>query len=340
MSELKKQLDFLSSIHNDSEDNISIPENTVFIKPKTVDVSNIKSKKKKKKSIDDILDETDTFIDSLEDDDLGYDFETYIEDALNMEEDEELKTTLIGMGRKYARTHQDDKEDSEVTKAFAPQEKELNTLITELAKDAAAIESDIYKMRSSHQGINRKNLADMITAKTQIHNTTLSAIKEKNNIKKIKFDIINKKNAAKKDIDLSEDSLQNSQLLQSILNSTGLMDNYNREESSGAPMYDDYSDTSYIHSIDSNDEYIQKKYFNNEESETDKYIKYENEDVKYVLLYNEDTKEKKIIAENKDGDIIPDYPVPDKIDELNFSFDRDSSTAIDQLNRKYELRPY
>jgi len=246
------------------------------------------------------------------------------------------------MGRKYARTHMDDKEESEINKAFAPQEKELNTLITELNKDAAAIENDINKMRMSHQGVNRKNLADMITAKNQIHNTRLSAIKEKSNIKKIKFDIITKKNANKKDDDGEGMSIQNAHLLQSLLNNAGLVESVGgRENMSGAPVYDDGDPNDVLNSMENNDEFIRKKYFNkdvDEETESDKYIKYENEDVHYVLLIDEEKNPSKIIAETKNGDILSDYPVPSNVNELNFIIEPDSQQATDQLNRQYQVR--
>jgi len=342
MSELGKQLDLLSNLRNSDE--FVIPDNnSKGIRPVSKPNIHTTSKKnKKKKTIDDVLDETDTFIDSLKDKDFDYDFEDYIDDALTFEEDEELKTNLIGMGRKYARTHMDDKEESEINKAFAPQEKELNTLITELNKDAAAIENDINKMRMSHQGVNRKNLADMITAKNQIHNTRLSAIKEKSNIKKIKFDIITKKNANKKDDDGEGMSIQNAHLLQSLLNNAGLVESVGgRENMSGAPVYDDGDPNDVLNSMENNDEFIRKKYFNkdvDEETESDKYIKYENEDVHYVLLIDEEKNPSKIIAETKNGDILSDYPVPSNVNELNFIIEPDSQQATDQLNRQYQVR--
>lgn len=342
MSELKKQLDFLSNLRN--QDEFVIPDDSgikIFNTPK---LEHTKKKKKKKKSIDDVLDETEKFINELKDDDFDYDFETYIEDAIFSEEDENLKTTLVGLGRKYARKHGIDEDESEVNKAFAPQEKELNTLITELTKDRNLVQNDIDKMRSSGYGANRKMLAEMIGAKTQLHNATLAAIKEKNNIKKIKFDIINKSNANKKTNDESESSLNSSKIIQEILSGgqSSLLDSVGgREGSSGCPSDSslDEDPNLYIDAIENSDEYIQKKYFNsNESSEGDKFIKYENDDVKYILLVDDENNTKNIIAEDKYGNIVPDYPVPSNINELNFSINKDSNIATDQLNRTYEIR--
>lgn len=334
---LGKKLNYLSDLRG--SDNFYIPDDSNI--PHIGNKQSNAKKKKKKKDINDILDESEEFIKEIQDDDFDYDFESYIEDSLSIEEDEELKSNLIGLGRKYARSHAIGEDESEVSKAFAPQEKELNNLLNDVTKDKNDIQDDINKMRSTNYGSNRKTLAEMVDKKTQLHRAELDIIKEKNNIKKIKFDILNKKNANKSNDPEMDTSFQSSKIIQDILggNHNVLLDSVGgRESIAGCRNNYNGDPDEFVDSIEESDEYIQKKYFSNKsETDADKFIEYENDDVKYILLIDSENN-KTIMAENKYGDIVPDYPLPSNINELKFEINKDSGTATDQLNRTYEVR--
>lgn len=334
---LGKKLNYLSDLRG--SDNFYIPDDSTISHTKK-QKSTLK-KKKKKKDIDDILDESEELIKELQDDDFDYDFETYIEDSLSSEEDEQLKSNLIGLGRKYARSHAIGEDESEISKAFAPQEKELNNLLNDVMKDKKDIQDDIGKMRSTNYGSNRKTLAEMVDKKTQLHKATLDIIKEKNNMKKIKFDIINKRNSNKSNDPEVDSTFQSSKIIQDIIsgNHNTLLDSVGgRESIAGCRSNNSDDPDDMVSSIEESDDYIQRKYFKDKtETDADKFIEYENDDVKYILLIDSENK-KRIMAENKYGDIVPDYPIPSNINELKFEINKDSGTATDQLNRVYEVR--
>lgn len=87
------------------------------------------------------------------------------------------------------------------------------------------------------------------------------------------------------------------------------------------------------------DRMIQQKYFSgdNTESDGDKFLKYEGLGAHYILLVD-DNGHKEIIVEDNDGNLLPDYPTPSNIDELDFIISESTGTATDNLANNYELR--
>ena len=102
----------------------------------------------------------------------------------------------------------------------------------------------------------------------------------------------------------------------------------------------DDSDSPDILDVEDDDETIQKKYFHDTppEDDGDKWLKYENRGVEYVLIIDNEEHPQAIIAEDKDGIMIPDYPIPDNINELEFEIDRIGMTASDNIHRNYKVR--
>jgi len=312
-------------------------EEEVVIRPKKIDdIPKIKKKKSKKKDTDYYLDDTDEFLKELEDDDYSFDFDTYVERAINIDEDIELKNSLISMGRKYARSTAVDGETSEISKAFSSQENTLNSMLQEVNRDKMAIEKDIDNMRMMRSK-NYKNMAELIEAKSTYHNLQLSIIKEINNIKKSEFDIKLKhaKNKQEENASLGA-SNQALQKLFSIGHSNLVGAMGGREASVSDYEYDD---TDGIVPFDQTDEYVQAKYFSDvEETDGDIFIKYEKEGVQYVLLYDTINGTKQVVAEDKNGNIVPDYPMPSDVDELEFNINDKTGLATDQLHRSYIVR--
>lgn len=252
------------------------------------------------------------------------------------EEDENvrIKSGLVGLGRKYARMHEDDGTASEVDKAFNPQIDKLNSLLVDVTRDTEEIEKDINQIRRLSNGRNYQRMNELIETKATLHNTTLSIIKELSSIEKNKFDIKSKLN--KNNTESMDPSMASGSILQNIfgIGHDALLNSVDgREGSSGAIMYDEAPEDS--------DEYGESIYNKNfpdisdDESEGDKFIKYENRGVEMILEEFDDGT-KKIYAQDNEGNIVDDYPIPKDIDALTFEINTRTGTATDQLQRKYK----
>ena len=266
------------------------------------------------------------------------DFQTYVDNASNYDEDADLKESLIAQGRKYQRSHAVDEDESEVVKAFQPQEKELKEFTDEVNKELNLVSKDIAQIRSTGYGVNRKQLSELIGQKTSLLSLKLNAIKEKSNNKKIQFDILEKqaKNKANKNSgqENSTAAISGIQKLMSMGHSAMINSVGGREASAGCPDDYDYED------FEDSDEVLQEKYFSNDTrtSEGDIYLKYEGKGVHYVLNYDEtDPNNCSIFAEDGEGNIVPEYPIPE-IEGLHFDVDRTTLSATDDCGRDYTVR--
>lgn len=263
------------------------------------------------------------------------DFDGYLSDYLMDDEDEEIRRSLIKYGRKYARENKSTGESSEVNKAYAKAEEALANLIEEVAADKEDIQKDITSMRMSRTR-NYKTFAELIEAKTTLHNTQLSALKEINSITKSKFDISLKQ---KKETEADGDSTVANRMIQNLfsMGRDNLVGSY-ADMSGSAEAGMDYDVEGFDEADAVRDRYIGED--DGPETEGDKFLKYENVFSKYVLEYDK-TKERpiQIIAEDIEGNPIPDYPVPN-VNDLNFDYSFNTGTATDNLAQQYELRVY
>ncbi len=276
--------------------------------------------------------------------DLIDDFEGFLnsDDTFSGEDSDELRSNLISMGRTYARDTGVSAENSEIVKVFSTSEKKLKDLYDEISKDSAALQKDIDQMRNSTRGKNFKTLSEMAATKTTYHNTKLAAIKEMNSIKKTQFDMQMKEKAAKlasgsgdASSDISSSTIKSlfGAGRNDIVNSIGGYGRVSgaRGNSIGYQTLD----------LDEDDEAIEQKYFANdaeEVSDGDKFLEYENSGVEYVLLVDDDAKPLEVIAEDRDGNVIPDYPMPSNVDQLRFDVNMFTLNATDELHRKYNVR--
>ena len=266
-------------------------------------------------------------------DDSRYDIDYVIDNLVEEDENYKIRSGLVGLGRKYARTHDDDGSTSEVDKAFGPQIDKLNDLLVEVTRDTDEVEKDINQIRRMLNGRNYQRMNELIETKASLHNTTLNIIKELSSIEKNKFDI-KAKIAKDKPSDL-DPSMMSGNILQNIfgIGHDALLSSVDgREGSSGAIMYEESPEDS-----DAYGEFVYSKNFPEaeEESEGDKFIKYENRGVEMVLEERDDGT-KTIYAEDAEGNIIDDYPIPKDIESLTFDINVRTGTATDQLQRKYK----
>ena len=44
-----------------------------------------------------------------------------------------------------------------------------------------------------------------------------------------------------------------------------------------------------------------------------------------------------VVAKDRDGNVIPDYPMPTNVDQLQFSVNMTTQSAEDELHRKYHV---
>lgn len=294
-----------------------------------------KQKKQKGSRYDKVMSKGNDMISNLLDDDVIDDFDGFLGEFLLDDEDVELRRNLISKGRKYARETQVSAETSEISKAYSESEKLLHELLKEIDSDKELVQKDISNMRMMRTR-NYKTLSDLIESKAQFHNTALSVIKEMNAMKKSQFELQMKVDKTKKE-EAADDSTANRAIQQLFSMDRGsIMNGY--EDISGSVEAGTYEDDEFSALVDE-DELIQKKYFNDESeiSDGDKFLQYEGRGVHYILLYD-DNNYREIIAEDNEGNLIPDYPMPGEPDELEFDFSIATGTATDNLANQYELR--
>lgn len=261
------------------------------------------------------------------------------EGGFSAEEDAEMRTHLVSLGRKYARDSAQSKESSEISRTFSDSEKRLKALYEEIERDKQDVSRDIERMRVPGRG--GKILSDLIGVKKELQATQLSIIDKTNTMRKTIFEL-RAKEAARREAENAGNSDINANTLQNLFSSARSsmvesMGGYGRV--SGAS---DEDDPEPIFQEEMSDEEIQKRYFggneSSEDSDGDKYLRYEGRGVGYVLLIDEDDNVQSIIAEDKDGIMIPDYPMPSNIDQLSFTFDKIAMTATDNMHRNYSIR--
>ena len=297
---------------------------------------------KDRRRVDKILENTKYLVQSAE---LASadEFDTFLDDEnlFSAEEDAEMRNNLISLGRKYARDSASSKESSEINKTFADSERRLKALYEELDRDKNSLQKDIERMRVPGRG--GKSLADMISVKNSMQSTQLSIVKEINTLRKNIYDMRTKE-AMRKEAENAGGNDINANTLQSIFSSSrsGLVNSMGGYRGvSGAS--NDESDYGSFVSSEMDDEEIQKRYFSDSVNSSNdnsgsKFLEYEDRGVEYVLLVDDDNKVQGVIAEDRDGIMIPDYPLPNNIDDLSFEIDNISKMASDNLHRNYHVR--
>ena len=282
------------------------------------------------------------------------DIEEYFEEALNQFDDDDItdlagnvdlaidvfsdpeadleyKSELIGAGRKYARTTTNG-QGSEVTRAFAAQESAIFELLKDINSDKIAIDKDLAHLRSLRTR-NYKAIAELQETKATLYGHRIQGIKELNNMAKVQFDIKAKiEGAANNDGDAAS-----ARALQNIF-SMGRRNMIDSVSSGSASSDDDYNASgTVINGVSYSDDDLDDKFSDDTEiSDGDLFLKYENVFDTLVVEFDEDNNYT-IHAEDKDGNVIPDYPLPNP-EGLSFTINKHNSIATDQLQRRYRVR--
>ena len=274
--------------------------------------------------------------------DMIDDFESFLDDESNFsdEDSDELRNGLISMGRKYARDTGVSAEQSEITKTFSSSEKRLKDLYDEIARDKVNIQKDIDQLRGMTRGKNYKALSDLNSSKTSYHSTQLQAIKEMNSIKKTEFEMRMKERAAKLANSTGGGDDISTNTIRSLFGA-GRNDIINA--AGGYSKVSGATGTSISQSFvsdDMTDDEIEQTYFSDEPEETtdgDKFLEYEGKGVEYTLLVDDDNSPIEVVAKDRDGNIVPDYPMPTNVDQLQFNINMTTQSAEDELHRKYKV---
>ena len=247
----------------------------------------------------------------------------------------DLDDAFDSMFRAYSRKTNISEEESEIQKAFAPQEDALHKLIDDLDSDMKGVQSDINSLRMARTR-NTKTLADLVQAKSSLQNIKLSSIKELN---KIRYDSINfrmKQDAAKGEV--TAESSNEAYAVRKLLEDANVMGSVGGLSAVSGAIHE--SDTDYhsaeLESTVRLDMDSQRAYDSIGDTEEDSFIRHEKEGVQLFLQYSPNTGNRRVVAKNAMGDIVPDYPVPN-IEDLDFSYHDDLGTATDSMSRDYVL---
>lgn len=282
---------------------------------------------KKNSKFNDNDDDFDDFLDNLSDD---------------LDEDDiEFRNSIIDMGRKYARETAISEGTSEIQRMFSSNEKKLQTLLKEIREDKKRISTMMDKM--SPRAASPKAVSELQETRNTLHNAELSAIKESNNMKKTEIELSLKAKSQKND---EQGSISSGNLIRDLFsvgrkdmissmggyeNVSGSFDDSDDELESSVPIKDDEA-----HNENDEDEHMREKYLPQEES-SNGFIKYKDSGAHYILEID-DEGNKQIYAEDRDGNILDDYPLPTDTSQLSFEFDDRANTATDDYYRLYEVR--
>jgi len=262
--------------------------------------------------------------------DSGWTFDAYLDNiSIGGEiDDSSLKKELTALGRKFARQTAITGDESEIAKAFSPQEARLIIQLDEINGDLIAVQKDIDYIRGFRTR-NYKALSELMQVKSQLQGTYLNTIKEINSSKKVQIDLKAKDKAKESQDNVSQVSARALKSLFSM----------NRKELNAAMEDETYCQSTYNDADNATDEAYYSSHCNDaDDTDGDKFIKYENVGAHYVLITNEDSDVRQVITEDKDGNMIPDYPLPTDIDDLDFNINYQSKTATDQHHRNYSVR--
>lgn len=259
---------------------------------------------------------------------------------------EEISEKLTKKGKRSYDKYKED--ENEFKKEFA----EELTMLYDLLDDANKFSKKLSKKYDSIDGSKAKGtskyLNDLIASVLTSNTNKLQIIKEITNLKKTIQELKIKADGKKGNISDGDGSLEN-QANDFFSNIMGVGRNNFLAALNGDPdsqlSSSDYSsdnDIEYVNSLPEAQEELHEKInerLMNESSrsiEGDKYIIYENLQPELVIMYNVLDNSWDMIAVDKDGQRIIDYPVPTKKELGKMKFSSDHKFATDAYGRSYK----
>jgi hypothetical protein len=209
---------------------------------------------------------------------------------------------------------------------------EHNRFVEDLTKEY----NNMKASKSSARGVT-KYMTDLIESITSARTVSMQVVKEL---------IAAKKMIAELNIKEREKFIKESNTGQMDMNqyaSTFMNELFKRGRNSilDADMTynnnDDYSDYEEYTMDDLNNDIMQgldTTETSEEDRERELYLKYENNNVTISVLYDDETGDYEYIAEDENGNVLYDYPLPIK-GELKIN--RNNNTAVDEFGQRYPL---
>ena len=288
---------------------------------------------KKKNRLSDIM-QRNKVLDTYVGDMMAEALDSYLDDL--GEDDVELRDSLIGIGRKYHRDTTASAGTSEISKTYSAAEKNFRNLFTEIAADRQQIQKDIDQMRLARTR-NHKALADLVATKKGYYDTQVSILKEINSMHKTAFDLKAKEAAAAKAQEETGSNLSTNTLkslfsigrgnMVSALGGYESISGATVEDSDGNATQRDYGDTPEQHDLGIETD-----------SDGDMFLDYEDAGVEYILLVDENDVVQDVLAEDNEGNVIPNYPMPTDYMNLKYNIDKKTMLATDEYHRNYKVR--
>lgn len=292
------------------------------------------------------LDEQDA-IDILPEFDEGDDFYQAVDNWDNGEYLEEISEKLTKKGKRSYDKYKED--ENEYKKEFA----EELTMLYDLLDDANKFSKKLNKKYDSIDGSKAKGtskyLNDLIASVLTSNTNKLQIIKEITNLKKTIQELKIKADGkyAKAGGDGSLEDQANS-FFSNIMNvgRNNFVSALNGDPDTHFmnPDYSNDDDIEYVNSLpdaqDAIHEMINERLSNEGNGrsvEAEKYIIYENLKPELVIMYSVLDNTWEMIAQDKDGQRIIDYPVPTKKELGKMKFSTDRKFATDSYGRSYKV---
>ena len=238
-----------------------------------------------------------------------------------------------GSGKKKKKKKKKEDGPKDHTEDF---EKEI-TLLQDILRDQTKLSNSLQekfdalnRQKSSARGVG-KFTTDLISTLNTSRSLCKDIVKEIANIKKSTADL-NMKEREKfgKLAEMSDEDVGNfaASYLKKIMGvNPDLGGNF------GESIIDDVDDDSFFTEMDIN--MRSSEDFTERSDDAKKYIKYENQKVEVKVIYDEETDTKVFIAENENGDILDDYPLPSTASSL--SINRSTGIATDKFGQKFKV---
>ena len=258
---------------------------------------------------------------------------------------EEISEKLTKKGKRSYDKYKED--ENEFKKEFA----EELTMLYDLLDDANKFNKKLIKKYDSIDGSKAKGtskyLNDLIASVLTSNTNKLQIIKEITNLKKTIQELKIKSDG--KYAKMGDDSLESqaNSFFSNIMSvgRNNFISALNGDEMSFDNIeYSSDTDIEYANTLPDIQDEIHDRIAerlmnedNNRSTEVEKYIIYENLKPEYKILRSAVDNTWEVIAVDKDGQRIPDYPVPSKKDLGRMKFSSDGNYATDAYGRSYKV---
>lgn len=286
-------------------------------------------------------------IDIIPDMDENTDFYEAIDNWDNYYYEEDVSEQIIKKGKRTYNNCKKD-EDNEFKKEF----KEELTMLYDLLDDSNKFNKKLIKKYDSIDGSKAKGtskyLNDLIASILTSNTNKLQIIKEITNLKKTIQELKIKADGKKANVDTESLEGQANSFFRDIMSvgRNNFVSALNGDPDTQLSHYDYSSDDDieYANSLPEAQEElhnrINERLVNeagtSRSAEADKYIIYENLKPELIVLYNNLDNSWEMVAVDKDGQRINDYPVPTRAELGKVKFSQDGRFMTDGYGRSYK----